>query len=249
MTDLAKILIDNKNKLLKALEQGLNSKEFRNYKTAWWEIEQPAVQILVEEIQKLVSEKASFIPATDKNTYPDLEIKTEKGSYAIDVKSVRYIKERASRNDLGTINSFAEKKKTFKQQFFLFIRYIEIPEKKDVYTVKDFFLDPYWRDVGRRSDGISVEYREKDGNLRPKSWIMFEKGESFYNTEAEFLKAFDNAVKLRAKNIINKHLGFLDDENLRTLSDKLQNLLEERKEGKVKRKTYLDIEEDLPEVD
>jgi hypothetical protein len=235
MKDFATTLYDSKNRIEQAVYDYLGSKIFAatpgSYSIDWQKIEKPAIEILQSEIQAIFSDSVQFEPANNKNKYPDLKITYLGKNYAIDIKSVYFNGELSSRNDLGTMFSYVEKKEKYSQQFFLFIRYIKNPDGSDTYKIKDVFLNFFWQDVGQRSDRESAEYREKDGNLRPKPWRMFEANQSHYPTEKEFEIALNKAGVIRAKNIIRKQIRLLSNADLNALLQQINQLLDKRKQG------------------
>jgi hypothetical protein len=67
-----------------------------------------------------------------------------------------------------------------------------------------------------------VKYRKKDGNMRPKPWVMFDSGAAFWKTEDEFEAAVKRAETFRANELIQEHLQDLDEEDQRLLYEKLK---------------------------
>ena len=66
-------------------------------------------------------------------------------------------------------------------------------------------FDRTWRFAGKSSLVDGVKYRKKDGNMRPKSWVMFESGEAFWNNQEEFEAAVKRAEVFRANELIKEY--------------------------------------------
>jgi hypothetical protein len=113
--------------------------------------------------------------AKNKNEYPDIKI--PEYDMAIDIKCGNsFVKCKNlfqpscnSHNDYGTISSWLTTKlRSFKHHYIIFIQYTINDNDK---YINNIYFNPVYYYVGRRNDTLS--YREKDGNLRPKSFQHF----------------------------------------------------------------------------
>jgi hypothetical protein len=77
-------------------------------------------------------------------------------------------------NDLGTFRDHENRKKLFAAAFTVWVRY---EDKAVTLRAERVFFDRTWRFVGKSSLVDGVKYRKKDGNMRPKSWAMFDSGQ------------------------------------------------------------------------
>lgn len=259
MEDFATTVISNKSILVKAVFDHLSSRTYSvdkaDYTIAWNAIEKPAIEILQSKLKEFFPDGIEFKPAKDKNDFPDLEVTYKGFLYSIDVKSVYFASKntkastlgkkvstkKSSANDLGTMFSFAKKRNKYKSQFFLFVRYIKDSDNPQEFKIKDVFFDYYWRIVGQMSDRVSVSYREKDGNLRPKPWSKFEDDSTFYDTEQDFESAVSKTAMIRAKKIITKQIQWLSNEDLTELVNQILSVIEERNQGTKKQANILEI--------
>lgn len=83
------------------------------------------------------------------------------------------------------------------------------------------FFDRTWRFVGKSSLVDGVKYRKKDGNMRPKSWAMFDSGKAWWESEAEFEAAVKRAETFRANELVKEHLGDLSEDDQKLLHERL----------------------------
>ncbi len=127
----------------------------------------------------------------DKNRAADLLVNHAAEKVLVSVKACR--DEKKSENDLGTLRSYAKKKATHTAMFEIWIVYDQITPT----SVTQVYFDRAYKFVGRRRDERFLSYRKKDGNLRPKPWIMFRQQESFWNTLEEFEAAMERTVLIR----------------------------------------------------
>jgi hypothetical protein len=127
---------------------------------------------------------------------------------------------------MGTFRDHPNRKKLFAAAFTLWIRYDEVG--KEIKCDRAFF-DRTWRFVGKSTLVDGVKYRKKDGNMRPKSWAMFNSGESFWKSEADFEAAVKRAELFRANELIKEYLDDLSESDQRLLYEKLKQQLEKQK--------------------
>ena len=83
------------------------------------------------------------------------------------------------------------------------------------------FFDRTYRFVGKSTLVDGVKYRKKDGNMRPKSWAMFDSGKSFWKTEGEFEAGVTKSETFRANELVKEHLSELSEEDQRVLHERL----------------------------
>ena len=120
---------------------------------------------------------------------------------------------------MGTFHEHPARRKIFADSFTLWVRYDD--SGKEIKCDRVFF-DKTWRFVGKSSLVDGVKYRKKDGNMRPKSWAMFDSGESPWKSEEDFEAAVKRAETFRANELINEHLKELTDEDQRVLYERLK---------------------------
>ena len=82
--------------------------------------------------------------------------------------------------------------------------------------------------MGKSTLVDGVKYRKKDGNMRPKSWAMFDAGKSFWNSEEDFEAAVKRAETFRANELVKEHLGDLSEEDQKRLHDRLHEKFDPR---------------------
>lgn len=147
-----------------------------------------------------------FKRAKDKNEFPDFLIMN---NYAIDFKAA--ISSQQPENDLGTINSWPEKISTFGSEniYFLFVKYAV---NSSTIIIEDVYFDKFYKFIGK-SKGDILKYREKDGNLRPKSWECFDNNYSYWETYNDFKEAFYRTKSVRARKLVEKHFQDMTDED------------------------------------
>jgi hypothetical protein len=120
---------------------------------------------------------------------------------------------------MGTFHEHPERKKIFAASFTLWVRY---QETTNGIVCDRAFFDETWRFVGKSTLVDGTKYRKKDGNMRPKPWVMFDAGESFWKSENQFEAAVARAEKFRANEIVTEHLRELNDDDQRALYEKLR---------------------------
>lgn len=157
-----------------------------SYTTVWRQFEDAAIDtlcaVLPQHVQGLwPTNYDRGTTGREKNRVADLAIVCSDGAIEISIKAARASAN--PENDLGTFRDHPNRKRLFAASFTLWVRYRET--NSDIRCDRVFF-DRSWRFVGKSTLVDGVKYRKKDGNMRPKPWAMFESGESFWKTEAEF---------------------------------------------------------------
>lgn len=148
-------------------------------------------------IDKFKYKKDDFRTAKTKNDFPDFTI--IKTNQAVEYKTAS-ITEHPD-NDMGTLNSWPEKIKSFGDEIYcIFTKY---HENNGRITIENVYFDKMYKFIGLIEDG-HLKYREKDGNLRPKSWNDFDK-DIGCKSQIEFVKRLQETEKYRSYRIIKKH--------------------------------------------
>jgi hypothetical protein len=122
---------------------------------------------------------------------------------------------RSAGERLGTFRDHENRKKLFAASFTVWVRY---EDKAGAMRAERVFFDRTWRFVGKSSLVDGVKYRKKDGNMRPKSWAMFDAGQANWSSEVEFEAAVKRSETFRANELVKEHLSDLseDDQKLCT---------------------------------
>lgn len=153
----------------------------------------------------------------EKNRLADLAIRADGATIEISIKSARAGAN--PENDLGTFRDHPPRQRLFAASFTLFGRY---EDAGDAIRVERVFFDRSYRFVGKSTLVDGVKYRKKDGNMRPKPWTMFDRGESHWQTAAEFEAAVQRAAQYRAKSLVAEHLADLPEDDQRFLYEALR---------------------------
>lgn len=195
-----------------------------SYTTVWRQFEDLAIaaleEILPRHIPGLAAKNFDSGQARvgrEKNRLADFAIACGTNVVEISIKTAR--SDANPENDMGTFREHPNRKKLFVATFTLWVRYEDVSGQIKCDRV---FFDRTWRFVGKSSLVDGVKYRKKDGNLRPKSWAMFDAGESFWKTEADFEAAVKSAELYRANELIKEYLDDLSDNDQQVLYEKLK---------------------------
>ena len=119
---------------------------------------------------------------------------------------------------MGTFRDHENRKKLFAASFTVWVRY---EDKAGAMWAERVFFDRSWRFVGKSTLVDGVKYRKKDGNMRPKSWALFDSGQSLWKSEADFEAAVKRSEVFRANELVKEHLNDLSEEDQRLLHDRL----------------------------
>lgn len=157
-------------------------------------------------------------PGREKNRLADFAIVLSDGTIEISIKAAR--KSANPENDMGTFRDYPRRKQLFVAAFTAWVRYDDADPR--AIRCDRVFFDRTWRLVGRSTLVDGVKYRKKDGNMRPKPWAMFDSGESFWSSEAEFEAAVRRAELFRANELIREYLQDLSENDQRLLYEKLR---------------------------
>ncbi|MCX6895035.1 MAG: hypothetical protein NTZ16_05945 [Verrucomicrobia bacterium] len=143
----------------------------------------------------------------EKNRLADFAVVCGTNTIEISVKAAR--KSGNPENDMGTFHDHPTREKLFAASFTVWVRYDD--STKDAIRCDRVFFDRTWRFVGKSTLVDGVKYRKKDGNMRPKPWAMFDAGETFWKTEAEFEAAVKRAEAFRANEVVSERLKELSE--------------------------------------
>ena len=197
-----------------------------SYTTVWRQFEDAAIgaleTILPRHIPGLTTTNFDAgQPGREKNRLADFAIRCGTNVIEISIKAAR--RSANPENDMGTFHEHPGRKKVFTDSFTLWVRYDD--SGSEIKCDRAFF-DRTWRLVGKSSLVDGVKYRKKDGNMRPKSWAMFDSGKSYWNNETEFEAAVKRAEAFRANELVKEHLEGLSESDQRLLYEKLKRQLE-----------------------
>ncbi|MSU59227.1 MAG: hypothetical protein EXS35_13845 [Pedosphaera sp.] len=193
-----------------------------SYTTVWRQFEDAAIDALERVLPRHVPALAatnfdSGNVGREKNRLADLAIVVGGETVEISIKAAR--RSANPENDMGTFHDHPNRKQLFADSFTLWVRY---EDANGTIKCDRAFFDRTWRFVGKSSLVDGVKYRKKDGNMRPKSWAMFDSGEAFWKTEMEFEAAVKRAETYRANELIKEHLRDLSEEDQRVLYERLR---------------------------
>jgi hypothetical protein len=193
-----------------------------SYTTVWRQFEDAAIAALEAILPRHVPGLSATnfdrgATGREKNRLADLALHVGGETIEISIKAAR--KSANPENDLGTFRDHPNRKKLFAASFTLWVRYEEAGGEIRCDRV---FFDRTWRFVGKSSLVDGVKYRKKDGNLRPKPWAMFDAGQSFWQSEADFEAAVKRSELFRANELIKEYLDDLSENDQRLLYEKLK---------------------------
>jgi hypothetical protein len=192
-----------------------------SYTTVWRQFEDMVVvglrEILPRHIPELTAKHFDAGESgREKNRLADFAIVCGTNTIEISIKSARNTGQ--PENDLGTFRDYENRQRQFVASFAVFVRYADHGETLQAERV---FFDRSWRFVGKSALVDGVKYRKKDGNMRPKSWRMFDSGAAFWETEADFEAAVKRAEIFRANELVKEYLDDLSEEDQRLLHERL----------------------------
>ncbi|MDQ0350356.1 hypothetical protein J2R98_000159 [Alkalibacillus filiformis] len=156
--------------------------------------------------------ESDFYEAPNKNHFPDFTLCRE---IAIEFKAAVY--NRKPENDMGTINSWSSKLKEYGDNiYYIFVKYSTV---NTYVNIEDVFFDKVYRFIGLNSAGF-LRYREKDGNLRPKSWEDFDNAYTYCDSLMEFQEGLRKSESYRARRLVEKHFPDVSEEDRRIIKEK-----------------------------
>lgn len=196
-----------------------------DYKTFWTSIEPFIIEIIIKKlIDNWIISSNEYKESWNKNIFPDLTIMPNGWvKIAMEIKSWNHSRKtwdswgttNNSENDMGTLNKWEEKIKTFwgENIYYLFIEYNFNDNCKEIIDIK---IDNFYRFLWINWWWV-LKYREKDWNLRPKNFDS----PSLINSFEQFTDLFRKTEIYRSKNIIKKHLENIPKEDRRGFIDGL----------------------------
>ncbi len=200
-----------------------------SYTTVWRQFEEAGIDALCQVLPKHIAELGEEHfdrgkTGREKNRVADLALVLGDEHIEISIKSAR--RGANPENDMGTFRDHPNRKAFFAAAFTLWVRY---EQSGDGIKCERVFFDRTWRFVGKSTLVDGVKYRKKDGNMRPKSWAMFESGNAFWDSEGEFEAAVERAEVFRANELIKEYLADLSEADQRLLYKKLKQQFEGQK--------------------
>lgn len=218
---LDKYIFDN-------LQTLVTKKGLKNYQTFGKDVEDLISDLVKEYLNnKQIKYKATL--AKNKNDFPDLKLFINNLNYAFEYKAGRSDK---VANDLGTLDSYQKKITEFGDRIYcIFIKY---SIDKNNIIIDNVYFDKIYRFMGNfpssnRTDILN--YRKKDGNLRPKSWDCFDNDTIYTNTFEEFKTNIQKTIEYRSLKLVEQHLENIKKEDKEDIYKKLGKEL-----GKTKKK-------------
>jgi hypothetical protein len=221
--DVAAVLDSLKNIIVREVSIALKASVHESsYTTVWRDYEDDATEvicrILKEYIPSLTDENfARGVKGKEKNRLADLAVLCNEGNTAIAIKAAR--RSDNPENDLGTFRQYPDKKKLFNASFDLWVRYDDSESKIKIDRI---FFNRSFKFVGKSKLTGGAKYRKKDGNMRPKSWAMFDSGACFWNTEEAFEAAIQRSALFRANALVEEHLENMTEVDQRLLYVRLK---------------------------
>ncbi len=193
-----------------------------SYTTVWRQFEDLAIAAFAEILPRHVPEldAKNFDtgqPGREKNRLADLAIVCGTNTIEVSIKAARSSGQ--PENDMGTFREHEQRKRRFAASFTIWVRYEDAGRSLRAQRV---FFDRTWRFVGQSTLVDGVKYRKKDGNLRPKSWAMFDADQAYWQSEAEFEAAVQRSATYRANELVKEHLTDLSEEDQRVLHERLK---------------------------
>lgn len=197
-----------------------------SYTTVWRQFEDAAIDALCDVLPKHIAELSgkNFDRGTtgrEKNRLADLAIVCGTNVIEVSIKAAQ--RTGNPENDMGTFRDHPNRERLFAAAFTLWVRYESAGENL---RAEHAFFDRTWRFVGKSSLVDGVKYRKKDGNMRPKPWMMFDSGQAYWKSEEEFEAAVKRAETYRANELVKEYLTDLSEDDQRVLHDRLHEKFE-----------------------
>ena len=193
-----------------------------SYTTVWRQFEEVAIDALCAVLPQHIDglSGTNFDRGTtgrEKNRLADLAIVCGTNVIEVSIKAAQ----RAGNpeNDMGTFHDHPNRSRLFFASFTLWVRYESAGNNL---RAERAFFDRTWRFVGKSSLLDGVKYHKKDGNMRPKPWAMFDTGQAYWKSAADFAAAVKRAETYRANELVKEYLNDLSEEDQRILLERLQ---------------------------
>jgi len=203
---------------------------YNNYEIFGKEAEKPISDVIEDYLNENNTEYSAK-RARNKNEFPDLELTCDGKKIALEhkvgVSDIKGEKKSSAANDMGTINAYPEKIEKYNDDMYCtFVKYSV--QQDDTIKVEDVYFDKIYKFIGKGTGfDNQLQYREKDGNLRPKNWAEMENDTSHFNTLEEFNEALKETDNYRSERIAIKHIDNLDVESIKRIQDYIDGLLED----------------------
>lgn len=211
------------------LPQKIIAGGYNSYEIFGKEAEIPISDTIEEYLQNKGIEYTLHRAAT-KNDFPDLEVEIDDIVFALEHKAgtcnIKGEVKHSAANDMGTINAYPNKISKYSDNIYCtFVKYSVL--NNDTIQIEDIYFDKIYTFIGK---GLGfdnqLQYREKDGNLRPKNWSDMSRNITHFNTLTEFEEALSTTEKYRSERIVKKHLKKLDDSSLENIRNHIKILLD-----------------------
>lgn len=194
-----------------------------SYTTVWRQFEDLAIEALKEILPKHIPELdaknfdgGEANQGREKNRLADFAICCGTNTIEVSIKAARNTGQ--PENDMGTFRDHENRKKLFAAAFTVWVRY---EDKGGTLRAERVFFDRTWRFVGKSTLVDGVKYRKKDGNMRPKSWALFDSGKACWKDEAEFKTAVKRSETFRANELVKEYLSDLSEDDQKLLHERL----------------------------
>jgi hypothetical protein len=192
-----------------------------SYTTVWRQFEDLAIEALKDVLPKHVSELSAKNfdggqSGREKNRLADFAIICGTNTIEVSIKAARNLGQ--PENDLGTFRDHETRKKLFAASLTVWVRY---EDKAGAMRAERVFFDRTWRFIGKSTLVEGVKYRKKDGNMRPKSWAMFDSGKALWESETEFEAAVKRSETFRANELVKEYLSDLSEDDQKLLHERL----------------------------
>jgi hypothetical protein len=192
-----------------------------SYTTVWRQFEDLAIAALKDILPRHIPELGpknfdGGQTGREKNRLADFAIICGTNTIEVSIKAARNSGQ--PENDMGTFRDHENRKKLFAASFTLWVRY---EDKAGAMRAERVFFDRTWRFVGKSTLVDGVKYRKKDGNMRPKSWAMFDSGKALWESETEFEAAVKRSETFRANELVKEHLSDLSEDDQKLLHERL----------------------------
>ena len=220
--DVATNLDSIKESIAKELTARLSTNVVHgSYTTVWRQFEDLTIEALREILPRHIPELGvnnfdGGQSGREKNRLADFEISCGTNTIEVSIKAARNSGQ--PENDMGTFRDHENRQKLFVASFTVWVRY---EDKAGALRAERVFFDRTWRFVGKSTLVDGVKYRKKDGNMRPKSWALFDAGKAVWESEAEFEAAVKRAETFRANELVKEHLRDLSESDQKLLHDRL----------------------------
>lgn len=219
--------------LLEYLKENLPKKiidgGYNSYEIFGKEAEIPISDTIEEYLQLL---GVSYISkrAKTKNDFPDLEIEVNGIKYALEHKAgvcnIKGVIKNSAANDMGTINAYPNKINKYGDNIYCtFVKYVVLDD--DTINIENIYFDKIYTFIGRGTGfSTQLQYREKDGNLRPKNWSDMDNNVIYFENLEAFKNSLIETAKFRSERIAIKHIDSLDKDSLHKIQKHINELLE-----------------------